>query len=281
MRSPRGSDSPSIREGRDARSSVAAWASSTSTTCCRVRGNLTRRAVLGQTFNFQTDEDLSADDGVIPADPCLQPMRQQRRRVHRSGLPGVPDGPARLAPAGSERRVREYRAMAATTIATWAISGRTVSAYSARSIPNLAVGVDYVGHRGLRSDGPDRHQRGAARRRRARHAAPADCSIRLATLIPAVARNANFQRVLQYQTRDDFEHATSTRWSCRWRSGSRMWSGRDCLHPGLRLTTSSRTLGAQCSRVERSEPTRRLRPCDIRQPARVRDELQRRTRWAD
>jgi hypothetical protein len=69
----------------------------------------------------------------------------------------------------------------------------------------MANTVDYVATRGYDPDATHRHQRAApARQRHHRSSGTSGCSIPDGTLIPASARNAAFQRVLQYESRPDF-----------------------------------------------------------------------------
>jgi hypothetical protein len=188
-----------------------------------VRGNLTRRAVFGQTFVFETDEDLSADEGAIPADPCLQP-------TGANGIASI--GPAcralltdlrnSLTPGAGEEFVNsepwldnEDRRMGYL----WSFS----VGMQREIFPNLAVGVDYVGHRGYDqtaqidiSEGPPGPDGRVTR-------LTADEFDPTGTLIPEAARATNFRRVLQYQTRDDLntdfdslEISLDKRFSDRW-----------------------------------------------------------------
>jgi hypothetical protein len=188
-----------------------------------VRGNLTRRAVFGQTFVYETDEDLSADEGVIPADPCLQPTGNNGiAAIGPACRAFLTDLRASLTPGAGEEFVNsepwldnEDRKMGYL----WSFS----LGVQREILPNLAVGLDYVGHRGKDqtaqidiSEGP-LGPNGRVTRLTADEFDPTG------TLIPAAARDTAFRRVLQYQTRDDLntdfdslELSLDKRFSNRW-----------------------------------------------------------------
>jgi hypothetical protein len=164
-----------------------------------VQGTLLQQAVISPSFMFDTGEDRSADRGLIPSHVCLQP----------SGSNGL----AVISPA--------CRAFL-TTLRNQVLAGGFVNTeptvdgdrrlgylwsfsvgFRRELLPNLAVGVDYVGNRGRDqtglidiNEGPP----GPDGRVTRRGVAGFDPN---GELIPPQARSANFQRVLQFQTRED------------------------------------------------------------------------------
>jgi hypothetical protein len=189
-----------------------------------VANNLNRRGVFGQTFTFDTGEDTSADRGLIPANPCLQPLGD-------NGLAAI--SPACRATLTALRNSLQPGAGAQFINTEPQIDGDRemgyLWSYSAgikrELMANLAAGVDFVGNRGRNqtrqvdiSEGP------LAANGRIVRLTPAQFDPN-GDLIPAAARSANFQRVLQYQTRDDFnsrydslEVSLEKRYSDRWSS---------------------------------------------------------------
>ena len=188
-----------------------------------VEGNLIRRAVFSQTFAFQTDEDEGPSRGIIPSHVCLQPVRNDR-------------GIAQISPAcralltGVRNSLQPGAGAEFINTEPWLEGDRRMGhlwSFSAgvqrELFRNLAVGVDYVGHRAYDqtaqidiSEGPV----GANGRVTRLTPAQFDPS---GALIPAGARNAAFRRVLQYQTRDDLnsdfdslEVSLDKRFSNRW-----------------------------------------------------------------
>jgi hypothetical protein len=189
-----------------------------------VLNNLTRRAVFSQTFVFETDEDTSADRGIIPTiHVCLQPVRTSR------GLAAI--SPACRAVLTQVRNSLTPGAGAEfVNPEPWLEGDRKMGylwGYSfgvqRELMPNLAVGADYVGHQGRDqtaqidiSEGPV-GANGRVTRLTAAQFDPAG------VLIPAGARATRFNRVLQYQTRDDLnndfnslEVSLDKRFSNRW-----------------------------------------------------------------
>jgi outer membrane receptor protein involved in Fe transport len=190
-----------------------------------VANNLDRRGVFGLTFTFDTGEDRAADTGAIPSNACLQPTgsgglavispacRAMLTDIRSSLQPGAGAQFVNTEPQLDGDRRMGY---------LW---GYSVGVRH-EVLPNLAAGADFVGNRAYDqtalidiNEGPP----GADGR-----------IVRLGPsvfdptgeLIPASARGANFQRVLQYQTRDDFnsdfkslelslEKRFSSRWSAR------------------------------------------------------------------
>ena len=129
--------------------------------------------------------------------------RRQRAGGHQPGMPRVSDRPPELAAAGCGRAVHQHRA-------------------ADRWRPAHGLSLVVQPRREARAHAESRRRRRLRRQPRPRsdarrststkgRSAPTAASPGSApagfdpsgTLIPAAARNANFQRVLQYQTRDD------------------------------------------------------------------------------
>jgi hypothetical protein len=189
-----------------------------------LRNNLNRRGVFGQTFTYQTDEDLSPEEGIIPADPCLQPVVSNGRanigpacrdvltEFRNSLQPGAGEEFINTEPQVDGDRKMGY---------LWGYS----LGVKREIMPNLAVGVDFVGNRGRDltglvdiSEGPP-DENGQIRRLTVDEFDPNG------ELVPASARDANFRRFLQYQTRselnsnyDSLEISLEKRMSDRWSS---------------------------------------------------------------
>lgn len=163
-----------------------------------VANDLNRRGVLGQTFNFETDEDESPLSGALPSHACLRPAFangfavispacRALLTVFRSSLqPGAGAEFVNTEPVLDGDREMGY---------LWSFS-LGVQREVAR---NLAVGVDYVGNRGRNQTGLiDINEGPPGANGRVTRLGPARFDPD-GTLIPAVARSANFQ----FQTRDD------------------------------------------------------------------------------
>jgi carboxypeptidase family protein/TonB-dependent receptor-like protein len=184
-----------------------------------VRSNTLRLGPLSPSFTFDTGEDLSADRGVIPTHVCLQPagsaglanigpacralLADQRNRVNAGGFPNAEpylEGDRRLGYLWS-----------------WSVGAQR------ELFRDLSVAVDYVGNRGYDNTGLiDINDCGDGATGRVTRCG-VDRFDPSGTLIPAAARAANFARVLQYQTRDDFnsdfeslELSLVKRYSTRW-----------------------------------------------------------------
>ncbi|MGE3840645.1 MAG: TonB-dependent receptor [Vicinamibacterales bacterium] len=190
------------------------------------RVDLLRRGVFGLTYSFNTGEDTSADRGVIPAaHVCLQP-------TIANGLATI--SPACRAALSTLRSSLQPGAGAQFVNDEPVVDGDRKMGYlwgfsagvKRELMRDLAVSVDYVGNRGRNQTGIIDINEGpvAANGRVTRLGASVfDPS---GTIIPAGARNVAFRRVLQYQTRDDFntdfnslevglEKRYSNRWSAR------------------------------------------------------------------
>lgn len=190
-----------------------------------IRNTLNRFGVLGQTYAFQTDEDLSADRGVIPADVCLQPLGNNGLAEIGAACRAVltnfrnqlqPGAGAEF--VNTEPRIDGDRHMGYL----WSFS----AGVKREVIRNLAVGVDYVGNRGRDQTGQVDISEGPVGANGRIVRLTADQFDPDGTLIPAIARSTSFGRVLQYQTREDFntdfdslelslEKRLSSRWSSR------------------------------------------------------------------
>jgi hypothetical protein len=188
--------------------------------------NLARRGPLGTVFTFDTGEDPAALSAQVPSNPCLQPVRDGNL--------------AALSPACRAQLVALRNSLqpgaGAEFVNTepWLDGDRDMGYLWSYSLgvkhelmPNLGVGVDYVGNVGRNqttqidiSEGPP---------------GPNGRIVRLTpaqfdpdgVLIPSVARSRNFNRVLQYQTLEalnsDFnslEFSLEKRFSGRWSARS-------------------------------------------------------------
>jgi len=184
-----------------------------------VRSNVLRLGPISPSFQFDTGEDLSADRGVIPQHVCLQPtgsgglanigpacralLTDLRNQVNAGGFPNPEpylDGDRRLGYLWS-----------------WSLGVQR------EVIRDLSVSVDYIGNRGYDNTGLiDINDCGNGPNGRV-----VRCGVNrfdpAGTLIPAAARQVNFGRVLQYQTRDDLnsdfeslEISLIKRYSARW-----------------------------------------------------------------
>src|SRR5688572_26248638 len=186
-----------------------------------LKTTLIEAAVVANSFIFQTDEDLAALQGRIPSNPCLQPSM---------GRPGIAViGPACRTQLAEIRRgvlAREF----INTEPTLDNPDRVLSYVWSFSvgvkhelIRDLAVSADYVGNRGrditslIDINEPRVLPNGSRGRPGVSVFDPTG------TLIPANARGANFQRVLQFQNLDAFntdhdslELALDKRYSNRW-----------------------------------------------------------------
>jgi hypothetical protein len=187
--------------------------------------NLARRGPLGSVFTFDTGEDDSPTRGVVPSAPCLQPSlngrlaaispacRAQLVAIRNSLQPGAGAEFINTEPWLDGNREMGY---------LWSYS----LGVKRELMPNLGVSVDYVGNRGYNQSTQIDISEGAPGpngRITRLTAAQFDPS---GELIPAVARNAAFRRVLQYQTLDalnsdydslelSLEKRFSDRWSAR------------------------------------------------------------------
>ena len=108
--------------------------------------------MFGQTFTYQTDEDLSPEEGIIPGIPCLQPdlvngraaigpaCRATLTEFRNSLQPGAGEEFINTEPWWTRHRKMGY---------LWGYS----VGVKREVMPNLAVGVDFVGNRGRNQTG--------------------------------------------------------------------------------------------------------------------------------
>ncbi len=187
-----------------------------------VRSNLNRRGPLGQVYTFATDEDLSADDGIIPADPCLRPGGSDGLAVMgaecRATLTAFRD---QLQPGASEEFINDE---------PWVDGNRELGYFWGYSLgvkreimPFLGVSVDYVGNRGRDQTGQIDINEGPLGPDGRVTRLGVDVFDPTGELIPEIARGTDFRRVLQYQSRSDLnsdfdslELAMDKRYSNRW-----------------------------------------------------------------
>ena len=186
-----------------------------------VLNDLTQDAVITRSFVFETDEDDSPLDGNLPSDPCLRP-------VGSGGLAMI--SPACRSIVTAERAQVNAAGFVNTEPTVdgdrklgylWSFS----LGVQRELMPNVGLTADYVGNRGrdqtalIDINEPRVLPSGATGRPGPAVFDPTG------ELIPAEARGANFQRVLQFQTSDDFntdynafEVGLDKRYSNRWSS---------------------------------------------------------------
>ena len=189
-----------------------------------VRGDLNRRGVFSQTFSFETDEDESFADGIIPSDPCLQPV--------------LNDGIANISPAcrtvlTGVRSALQPGAGAEFVNDEPIIDGDRKMGYQwgyslgvqRELMANLAVAVDYVGNRGRDQSGLVDINEGPPGANGRITRPGVDGFDPNGSLIAASARDTHFRRVLQFQTLeamntdfDSLEVSLEKRYSNRWSS---------------------------------------------------------------
>lgn len=184
-----------------------------------ILSDLTQRAVISPSFIFETDEDEGPLDGNVPSHRCLQPTGSGGLAVISPACRAFLDGVRNQVAAGgfvnTEPVVDGDRRLGYL----WSFS----LGVQRQLLPNLGLTVDYVGNRGrdqtalIDVNEPRLLGNGTFGR------PGPDIFDPDGTLVPAQARNANFQRVLQYQTRDDlnsdynaFEVSLDKRYSDRW-----------------------------------------------------------------
>jgi hypothetical protein len=187
-----------------------------------VASNLLLNAVISPTFQFDTGEDNASERGQLPANPCLRPDGR--------------DGLAVISAACRAQLLDTRNRVAAGTFVNTepVIDGNRQMGYllgfsvgvQREIMPGIAVTVDYVGNRGrdqtaridineprLLADG--------------RFGRPGPSVFDPdGTLIPASARGANFERVLQYQTRPEFNTDYDALEVSLARRLANRWSGR-------------------------------------------------------
>jgi hypothetical protein len=187
-----------------------------------VRTNLLQSAVIAPSFIYQTDEDLSGLAGRIPAEPCLQPVGSAGRALLspacRATLTDITNRVAAGSFINTEPVVDGDRRMGYI----WSFSAGVKHEIMA----NTAVSVDYVGNRGrdqtalIDINEPRLLPNGTIGRPGIAFFDPNG------TLIPAQARNAAFQRVLQFQTLDALNTDYDALEIALEKRQSNRWSGR-------------------------------------------------------
>lgn len=164
-----------------------------------IKSDLLQRAVISPAFIFQTDEDESPLQGRLPTHPCL-----------------LPDGRGGLAAISAACRalltdVRQRVAAGEFINSEPTVDGDRRLGYlwsfsigvQHELMPNVGVTVDYVGNRGRDQTGLiDINEPRLLPDGRFGRPGP-DVFDPDGRLIPAHARQVRFQRVLQFQTRDD------------------------------------------------------------------------------
>jgi outer membrane receptor protein involved in Fe transport len=191
-----------------------------------VRGNLTRRGVFSQTFTYETDEDQSFERGAFPSDVCLNPVQSGNlaaispacraflTNLRASLQPGAGAEFINTEPwlDNADRRMGYL----------WSYS----AGVQHELMPNLAVGVDFVGHQGRDQTGQiDISEGPVGANGRVTRLTPAQFDPQ-GVLIPASARGARFQRVLQYQTLNAFNSDFTSLEMSMDKRFSQRWSGR-------------------------------------------------------
>jgi hypothetical protein len=191
--------------------------------------NIARRGVFGQVFTFDTGEVTSADRGVIPVDSlntgCLQPTGDSGLaaispacRAHLTTLRASLQPGAGTQFINTEPQIDGDRHMGYL----WSFS----LGVRHELMRNLAVGADYVGNRGRDQTAQiDINEGPPGANGRITRPGPAGFDPG-GELIPASARNAAFQRVLQYQTRDDLNTDFNSLELSLEKRYSQRWSGR-------------------------------------------------------
>ena len=187
-----------------------------------VANNLNRRGVYGQTFTFDTGEDRAADSGAIPSNVCLRPTASGGLAAIspacRASLTGIRNS---LAPGSGSQFVNTEPQLDGDRHMGYLWSYSVGVRHELMT--NLAVGVDFVGNRGRDQTAQiDINEGPVGADGRITRLGP-DVFDPTGELIPPSARSANFQRVLQYQTRADFnsdfdsvEFSLEKRFTSRW-----------------------------------------------------------------
>ena len=187
-----------------------------------VASNLLLNAVVSPTFQFDTGEDNAALRGVLPAHPCLRPDGR--------------DGQAVIGAACRAQLIAIRNQVAAGSFVNTepVIDGNRQMAYllgfsagiQRELLPGIALTVDYVGNRGHdQTSRIDINEPRLLADGRIGRPGASVCDPN-GTLVPASARGANFQRVLQYQTRSEFDSDYDALEMSLVRRLANRWSGR-------------------------------------------------------
>lgn len=187
-----------------------------------VLSNLQIGSVVSPVFIFDTGEDASATRGVLPAHPCLRPDG-------REGL-AVISATCKATLADIRNRVEAGSFVNTEPVLDGDRRMGYLIGFSAgiqrELLPGIALTVDYVGNRGRDQTGRiDINEPRLLPDGRIGRPGPSvfDPDGRL---IPAAARTANFQRVLQYQTLSAFDTDYDALEVSLVRRLANRWSGR-------------------------------------------------------
>jgi hypothetical protein len=187
-----------------------------------VASNLQIGTVISPTYIFDTGEDNSASRGVLPASACLRPVGR--------------DGMAVTSPVCRAELVNVRNQVAAGTFVNPepVLDGNRQMGYllgfsagiQREVLPGIAVTVDYVGNRGRDQTARiDINEPRLLPDGRIGRPGPSVFDPD-GTLIPAQARGTSFQRVLQYQTRPEFNTSYDALELSVVRRLANRWSGR-------------------------------------------------------
>lgn len=189
-----------------------------------VEGALLQQAVISPSFLFDTGQNLSANQGVIPQPTASNPGLICLQPTGSAGLAVI--GPACRAYLNT---LRAQVAAGGFVNTEPTVDGDRRLGYlwsfsfgvKRELMPNTAVSVDYIGNRG-------RDQTGIIDINEPVNRVRPGISVFDPTgeLIPAAARGATFQRVLQFQTRDEFNSDYNALELSLEKRYSRRWSGR-------------------------------------------------------
>jgi hypothetical protein len=179
---------------------------------------LQQQALISRAFTFDTGEDRAADRGVIPSHPCLQPANNTGRAIIspacRTFLGGLRGQVAAGGFINTEPTLDGDRAMGYL----WGYS----FGVQRELFTNVGMSVDYVGNRGRQIGLIDINEPRPLANGQVGRPGPNGFDPD-GTLIPADARSASFQRVLQYQFHpdiktdyDSLEVSLDKRFSQRW-----------------------------------------------------------------
>jgi outer membrane receptor protein involved in Fe transport len=179
---------------------------------------LQQQALISQAFTFDTGEDRAADRGQIPSHACLHPGNNEGRAIISPACRALlTDVRAQVAAGGfvnTEPTLDGDRQMGYL----WGYS----LGLQRELFPNVGLAVDYVGNRGRQVGLIDINEPRLLSSGQVGRPGP-DGFDPSGELIPAEARDANFQRVLQYQFHPDIETdfdsleiSVDKRYSSRW-----------------------------------------------------------------
>jgi hypothetical protein len=188
---------------------------------------LRRNGVFSQTFEFDTGEDLAADRGVIPTSHvCLQPALSGRLAAISPGcrafLTSLRNS---LQPGAGAEFINTEPLLDSPDRRMAHLWGYSVGVEH-RLMTDLAAGIHYVGNRGRDQMGRVDINEGPLGANGRVTRLGVDAFDPDGTLIPGVARNARFQRVLQYTISDAFNTAFDSLETALTKRFSAGWSAR-------------------------------------------------------